>query len=623
MSTITPHYRTIQQLLQSQSFAIDDYQREYKWEPHHVEQLLTDLYEKFWNSYQEGDTPQAVSGYEDYFLGSIIVSRRNGKSYIVDGQQRVTTLTLLLIYLFHQADERGLKVKGTLAPLIFSDNLGVPQFNLDIPERREVIDHLFHAKPYNPDGKSESVQNIYSRYQDIEGHDLADELDSSLEHFCYWLMTKVGLIEIATDNDQYAYTIFETMNDRGKPISPVDMLKAYLLAPIEEEERRKEANRIWKQSVFDLITWGGDHDPDRDSNSIKAFLRAQYAQSSRQRRAGSANEDWEKIGTTFHRWVRDKSDDIGIGTESQNLAFIHNDFVFFSKHYQLILDASRNYMPGLEPIYYNADNSFTWQSTVLLAPLVPTDDEETARRKMAATAAYLDIWIIRRVTNYVRVSYSSTSYAMYTLCRDIRHKSLPELIDLLIDRLQQDDIDFDGYPRKSRDGINDLRLNQFTKRYIYHMLARITAYVETASGQSDRLPEYLNREAKNAYDIEHITPNNYDPYRSVFQSADDFQRWRNHIAGLLLLPADVNRSFQHKPFEQKAPHYAKENLYAASLTASAYEHKPQFRAFIERTGLPFDSFDQFGTAEQDARRELIYQLVNMIWSPERLRRYQQ
>ena len=40
------------------------------------------------------------------------------------------------------------------------------------------------------------------------------------------------MIEIATDNDSYAYAIFETMNDRGKPLSPVDMLKAYLLAPI-------------------------------------------------------------------------------------------------------------------------------------------------------------------------------------------------------------------------------------------------------------------------------------------------------------------------------------------------------------------------------------------------------
>src|SRR5664279_5701724 len=70
-------------------------------------------------------------------------------------------------------------------------------------------------------------------------------------HFAYWLMNKVGLIEIATDNDNYAYAIFETMNDRGKPLSPVDMLKAYLLAPVEDADQRQKANQEWKKQVLD------------------------------------------------------------------------------------------------------------------------------------------------------------------------------------------------------------------------------------------------------------------------------------------------------------------------------------------------------------------------------------
>lgn len=47
------------------------------------------------------------------------------------------------------------------------------------------------------------------------------------------------------------------MNDRGKPLSPVDMLKAYLLAPIEEQDARLQANQVWKQQVLELISWGG------------------------------------------------------------------------------------------------------------------------------------------------------------------------------------------------------------------------------------------------------------------------------------------------------------------------------------------------------------------------------
>ena len=331
MSTITPHYRSVQQLLQSQSFSIDEYQREYKWEKENIVELLTDLREKFLSCYQDGDSTKKVSDYEDYFLGSIIVSKRNGRSYLVDGQQRVTSLTLLLIYLHQAAKEQSLGVVGSLAPLIYSDNLGEPRFNLDIPERLPVIEALFKAEPFNPDGKEESIQTMYARFQDIEQLDLVGELKAALPHFIYWLMSKVGLIEIATDNDNYAYAIFETMNDRGKPLSPVDMLKAYLLSPIEDADKRRNANNVWKKNVLELISWGGEHEPERDANCIKAWLRAQYAETKREGKAGAVDKDWELIGSTFHRWVRESNVKLKLGAEAENLAMISTHFPFFSK----------------------------------------------------------------------------------------------------------------------------------------------------------------------------------------------------------------------------------------------------------------------------------------------------
>jgi len=138
MSTITPHYRSVQHLLQSQSFSIDEYQREYKSEKENIDELLADLRDKFRSCYRDGDETKKVGSYEDYFLGSIIVSKRNGKNYLVDGQQRVTSLTLLLIYLHRAAKAKGLGVVDRISPLIYSDNYGEPTFNLDIPERLPV-----------------------------------------------------------------------------------------------------------------------------------------------------------------------------------------------------------------------------------------------------------------------------------------------------------------------------------------------------------------------------------------------------------------------------------------------------------------------------------------------------
>ena len=342
MNAIAPHYRTVQQLLQNQSFAIDEYQREYKWEKKNVDELISDLLDKFETSHREGDTTAAVANYQEYFLGSIIISKRSGKNYLVDGQQRVTSLTLLLIHLHREARKQNLPVTATIGPLIFSDNLGQPRFNLDIPERLAVIEALFNGAPFSPDGKDQSVKTMYARYGDIEQNELISELGDALPHFAYWLLTRVGLIEIATSNDNYAYAIFETMNDRGKPLSPVDMLKAYLLAPVTDAEKRRLANDKWKKEVLDLLTFGKEQEADRDAACIKAWLRAQHADTIRDRKAGATDRDWELAGTVFHRWVRDNSARIGVGSQVGNLAWVNTDFPFFAKAYKRIVALRRS-----------------------------------------------------------------------------------------------------------------------------------------------------------------------------------------------------------------------------------------------------------------------------------------
>ena len=477
---------------------------------------------------------------------------------------------------------------------------------------------MFKDEPFNPDGQEESVQNIFARYGDIQSKDLAGELGDALPHFVYWLIGKVGLIEIATDNDNYAYAIFETMNDRGKSLSPVDMLKAYLLSDIKDVNKRGSANQTWKKQVLDLISWGGQIQLDRDAACIKAWLRGQYAELIRERKADSDDGDWELIGNLFHRWVRDNHNRLNLGREDLNYPFIQNQFAFFSKAYQQILNASRKYTSGLEAIYYNAHNEFTWQNTVLLAPLCFGDDPNTVEKKLAASATYLDIWVMRRVVNYIRVGYSATSYTMYNLCKDIRNKSLPDLVQILKNKLANDDVDFDGSPSRDRHGINDLYLNQFTHRYIFHLLARLTAFVELNSGKPDLFEKYVARKVKNPFDIEHIWADDYAPYANDFPNPGDFQNWRSHVAGLLLLPADVNRSLQDKPYAYKVDHYKKHNLYAASLNDELYQHEPQFLAFQARENLPFQAYSSFSKAQQLQRRGLVQMLVNRVWSPDRL-----
>jgi uncharacterized protein with ParB-like and HNH nuclease domain len=114
--------RTIRELLAGRKYSIDYYQREYKWQQKQIAELIDDLSAKFRESHEEGNERSAVAEYGHYFLGSIIVSDKDGQKFVIDGQQRLTTLTLLLIFLQHRVTDP--EQKGQIADLIFSQKYG-------------------------------------------------------------------------------------------------------------------------------------------------------------------------------------------------------------------------------------------------------------------------------------------------------------------------------------------------------------------------------------------------------------------------------------------------------------------------------------------------------------------
>jgi hypothetical protein len=138
--------RTVRELLAGRKYSIDYYQREYKWQTKQVAELIDDLSNKFLESYEPGHERSAVAEYGHYFVGSIIVSDKDGQKFIIDGQQRLTTLTLLLIYLQHQLQDSD--QRSQLAELIFSQKFGKRSFNLDIPERTACMEALYSGQDF-------------------------------------------------------------------------------------------------------------------------------------------------------------------------------------------------------------------------------------------------------------------------------------------------------------------------------------------------------------------------------------------------------------------------------------------------------------------------------------------
>lgn len=611
MKEIQGDAKNIRSLLGGSKFAIDYYQREYRWEKKQIVELLDDFCDKFVDSHKEDNDRSDVVDYGRYFLGSIIVSDKDGKKFIIDGQQRLTSLTLLLIHIYRLLGDND-EQKKEIANLIFSYKVGKRSFNLDVEERTACMNALFSGQEDDFDNSSqiESVSNIINRYQDIAEcfpDDLADEV---LPYFADWLIENVYLVEITAYSDADAYTIFETMNDRGLSLTPTDMLKGYLLAHITDTDHRNSASRVWRERISALQDIGKEEDAD----AIKGWLRSQHAESIRERKRAAKPRDFDLIGTEFHRWVRDHEEALGLSSGSEFKRFIEKDFAFYTRWYETIREASQTITDGLEVIYYNARNNFTLQYPVLLAPLNQSDSEETILRKLRIVASYLDILIARRIWNFKSTSYSNMQYNMFQLViRKIRGKSVDELVEILTGYLDAEEDDFASNERFCLHGRNG---NQ-----IHRLLARMTDFVETASGRASRYTEYMRGRGKNGYEVEHIWANKPKRHEQEFPHASDFKEYRNRIGGLLLLPKPFNASYGALPYSEKYPLYFSQNILAQSLHENAYNHDPGFECFRKSTGLAFQSHTDFKKADLDMRQNLYLKLAEHIWSPENLRRH--
>ncbi len=599
MREILGKAKTVRELLKGVKYSIDYYQREYKWHEKQIHELMDDLCGKFLEEYQPAHPRGKVADYPHYFLGSIIISKKDSIGYIVDGQQRLTSLTLLLILLRNLQKDHADKVN--VDELIFSERYGQKSFNLHVEERTPAMNALYEGQPFDVTDRPESVQNLVQRYADLETCFPEELGEVALPYFIDWLLENVHLIEITAYSDDDAYTIFETMNDRGLSLSPTDMLKGYLLANIDES-KRTAANSRWRDRIREL----NDAGKEVEADCFKAWLRSQHATKIRERKKGAKPEDFDRIGTEFHRWLRDVADTVGLKQSDDFYRFIDRDFDFYSRQYLRLIEAARQPVPGLEHVLYNAQHGFTLQYMLLLAPLRPDDGEAVVVRKIGLVAHYLDILLTWRLWNFRSIAYSTLQYAMFLVMRDIRGLDPDALAHKLHDVLGKESETF-----ASNDG---LRMHQQNRYPLHRILARLTDYVETQSGQPSRYLDYIS-EGKARYEVEHIWADHPQRHSDEFSHPADFAEHRNRIGGLLLLPKSFNASYGDLTYADKLPHYNTQNLLARSLHPQCYQHNPGFLRFKEQSGLPFAPLAEFKKTDLETRSQLYRQIAERIWNP--------
>lgn len=601
--------KTIAEVLKDKKYSIDYYQREYKWETKQLTELVTDLTAKFLQLYSPDHQPKAVAGYPGYFLGSIIVSQKGNQPFVVDGQQRLTTLTLFLTFLRRLQIELSTR-EVKIDDLIYSESYGEKSFNLDVADRNDCMQGLFEYGEYEATPESvESVHTLVARYAEIDGL-FPDELKGdALPYFIDWLKDRVQIVQITAYNDDDAYAIFETMNDRGLKLTPADMLKGYLLANIDDGTPRGKANELWRSWMRRLDDLG----ESLSSDFLKTWLRSQYSTKIRERKKDAKPQNWDRIGTEFHRWLREDSKRIGLTSSDAFSTFITRDLDFYARQYERITRAEVTFDPAspLRFIRLNADHRFTLQDQMLLAPLCIDDDAASIDTKLEIVGRFIDVLLAWRIWNFRATDYSTMQYGMTALMFRIRGLSPADLARDLYRYLVSEGETFDS---------NDaLYVHQQNRGQLHKILARLTDHITTQSGQASNYVE-LTGGTGVKYEVEHIWANHPERHTDEFAHEADFARHRNRIGDLLLLPKQHNGSYNDDTYEQKRPRYFSQNLLAASLDPQAYEKNPGFVRFVRSSGLAFRPHDAFTATSVDERGDLYRSIAKRVWNPKDLLR---
>lgn len=251
-TTINVDKRSVKQLLETgknKKFVIPEYQRPYAWSDEQLQVLFDDLSEYTHNTNEDDEST--------YFLGTIVsYENENHEQEIIDGQQRITTLFLLLRAIYTKLEKSGSEadfLKSQIVPTIWKQNPTTGEVDFDkilITSRvmgdegnQEFANILISGKA---DEKSNS--NYAKNYRLLQ--QLVDEYAAEQPLAFYNLISNILnraiLLPITADTQDTALTIFSTLNDRGLALSDADIFKAKIYNHLDQNGKKDFIER-WQE----------------------------------------------------------------------------------------------------------------------------------------------------------------------------------------------------------------------------------------------------------------------------------------------------------------------------------------------------------------------------------------
>ena len=256
-TTISVNKQTIEEFLlnaRTKTFLIPEYQRPYSWTSEQIDTLFNDIWEFTCN---EGGSDREGT----YFLGSIVsYENDNREQEIIDGQQRITSIFLLLRAIYTKlngVDEKTEKAKyfiNKIEPLIWKthkltgkvDYSSVLLNSKVISEtENEILKNILETGEINEELDDNYSKNYNQIFNLIEEKSVENAL--MIYEFIYALLNQVIILPITADSQETALTIFSTLNDRGLPLSDADIFKAKIYNHLKDKNEKQDFIEKWKE----------------------------------------------------------------------------------------------------------------------------------------------------------------------------------------------------------------------------------------------------------------------------------------------------------------------------------------------------------------------------------------
>lgn len=237
-------------------FVIPEYQRPYSWSDDEIITLFEDLWE-FSIERTHSD------GAKNYFLGCVVSYEENGERQIIDGQQRITSLFLLLRAVFSMLEKEDNKTDEVnnfiqkIKPALWKENeMTGKEDRSKILLRSEVVTNSGNLILRNILESGEADKNAKDNYS--KNYNKFKELyiqksqssPNQIYHFVLALLNYSILLPITADDQETALTIFNTLNNRGLPLSDADIFKSYIYKKLDDTGKKAFINK-WKKLETD------------------------------------------------------------------------------------------------------------------------------------------------------------------------------------------------------------------------------------------------------------------------------------------------------------------------------------------------------------------------------------